>query len=135
MIMIKAFGPFMNSFLKVLNILYLWTFFLQSDTMCAMTRNGFTFDTFFSRIFFISSYLQVNFLEFCHVIFTIFFSYLQVINKALQLFWISSRGTWFYWTTIPPERPFWPLDGVQEPVNETRKEEISQRRLCMFCPA
>ena len=40
------------SFLKVLNILYLWTIFLQFFTMCAMTRNGFTFDTFFSRIFY-----------------------------------------------------------------------------------
>ena len=59
--------------------------FLQFDTMCAMTRNAALHSTRFFHEFFISSYLQVNFLEFCHVIFTIFFSYFQVINKALQL--------------------------------------------------
>jgi hypothetical protein len=47
--------------------------FKKFGAMCALTRTGFTFNTFFSRIFYFFAYLQVNFLEFCHVIFTIFF--------------------------------------------------------------
>ena len=68
------------------------SFFFYNLIQCVPWHGTALHSTRFFHEFFISSYLQVNFLEFCHVIFTIFFLIYRWSTRLFNFFEFRQGG-------------------------------------------